>query len=390
MKMDNKKVGISIGIVALIAIIIAAIFIFMPKAETTYKITFDNNGVSQEIEVNENGTITKPADPTREGYTFEGWYYNGEKFDFTTKVTEDMVLEARWTSDSAKKWVVTFDSNGGNNIANLNVEGGKKIVDIPSPTREGYTFEGWYYNDVKFDFSTVITSDITLVAKWVQLDTLVSGGSTAVKLYTVSFDSKGGTPVSSQRVENNNTAKKPANPTREGYTFIGWYNGTVEFNFGTKVTNNITLTAKWQKVETPEQTKTYTVTFNTSGGSKVVSQIVEEGKTATKPSDPTLDGYTFVGWYYKDTQYNFNTKVNTDITLTAKWQKNDVITYEIEETDSYVGQVKIFVLKNGVKVNGIVDITLNNGNVVKDKEIPASGYVTNSNKIKTISNVRVK
>lgn len=392
--MDKKKVGIGIGIAALIIILIGLILVFANKEETTYKVTLDNNGVSEVIEVDENSTVAKPKDPIKEGYTFEGWYYNGKKFDFTTKITEDMILEARWTNDSAQKWVVTFDTNGGKSIENLNVEDGKTIDSIPTPTRDGYTFEGWYYNDEVFDFSTVITKNITLTAKWAVVDKPVSGNTnTATKTYTVSFDSAGGTPVGSKRVGSNKTVVKPANPTRDGYTFIGWYNGTVKFDFATKITKNITLTAKWEKVEVseePEAAKTYTVTFESDGGSAVSKQTVEEGKTATKPSNPTKDGYTFIGWYYNDAQYNFNTKVNSDITLTAKWQKNDVITYKIEETDSYVGQVRIFVLKNGVKVDGIVDITLNNGNVVKDKEISASGYVTNTNKINTISNVRVK
>lgn len=382
--MSNKKVGIGIGIGLLIIAIIAGILIFSFKDNNTYKVTFNlgNDILSDVVEVNANKTVSKPSDPTREGYTFEGWYYNGEKFDFSTKITEDIVLEARWISNSAQKWVVTFDSNGGNNIESLNVEDGKTIIDIPKPKRTGYTFVGWYYNGEKFDFSTVITQDITLKAKWKEKEQEVSNITTK---FSVKFESNGGSAVKTQSVLKNGTVTKPADPVRAGYTFVGWYNEETLYDFSSNVVSSLTLVAKWEKIVAK-----YTVTFDSNGGSKVDKQIVEEGKTATKPEDPTMEGYTFVGWYYNDIAYNFATKVTNNVELVAKWQKDDVITYKLEETDSYVGQVMLFVLKNDVKVDGIVDVTTSSNKVIKNVEVSKDGYMTNSYKIKSIDNVRVK
>lgn len=390
--MVNKKVGISIGIIIAVAVMFF-VFIFISKDSSEgsiYKVTFENNGVIEIVDVKENDTVVKPLNPTREGYTFEGWYYNGIKFDFTTAITKNIKLEARWTSNSKIKWVITFDTAGGKYIENLNVTDGDTIIDIPTPTKEGYKFIGWYCNDEKFDFSTVITKNMLLVAKWEEIE---KNEEPVAKTYTVKFDTAGGNTVASKKVEQNKKVLRPSDPKKEGYEFIGWYLGTSEFNFDTKITKDITLTAKWKKIETPsepETPKTYVVKFDTAGGNTIAEQKIEEGSTVSTPSDPKKEGYTFVGWYYNDVLYNFSTKVTTDISLVAKWEKNAVVTYLIEETDSYVGQIKVFVLRDGVKVDGIVDITVTSGKVISGVEISKDGYVTNSYKIKSINNVRVK
>ena len=147
------------------------------------------------------------------------------------------------------------------------------------------------------------------------------------EVYTVTFDSYGGTPVPpKQEVEYGHAATKPADPTLKGYTFAFWYLGEDEqnataYDFNTPVTENITLTAKWN-------INKYTVTFNSYGGTPVPpAQEVEYGHTATKPADPTLKGYTFAFWYLGEdeqnaTAYDFNTPVTENITLTAKWTQN--------------------------------------------------------------------
>ena len=394
--MDSKKVGIGIGLAVLVAVVVGAIFLFLPKEEEEvfYKVTFNNEGVTTVVDVQAGKLVVEPIEPEKEGYTFEGWYYNGTKFNFTTGITSDMTLIARWTEETAKKWVVTFDTAGGNHIEKLNVVDGEKIEEVPTPKKEGYKFLGWYYNEKEYDFDTKVTKDITLLAKWEKVETKEE---VKVTKYTVKFETDGGNKVPSVTVEENKTIVKPADPIKEGYKFLGWYNGKNKFDFATKITKNITLTAKWEKIETPSEPlepKTYSVTFDTAGGSAIPSLTVKEGETITKPNDPTKEGYTFIGWYYNDTLYNFSTEVTSDVTLAAKWEKNAVISYVIEETDSYVGQVKIFVVreKDDVKekVAGIIDIVTNNGKTVKDKEIPKEGYVTNGDKVKEVINVRVK
>ena len=139
------------------------------------------------------------------------------------------------------------------------------------------------------------------------------------EVYTVTFDSYGGTPVPpAQEVEYGHTATKPADPTLKGYTFAFWYLGEDEqnataYDFDTPVTENITLTAKWN-------INKYTVAFNTDGGTPVPpAQEVEYGLTATEPAAPEKTGYTFDGWYLGDEKYDFSAAVEQNITLTAKW-----------------------------------------------------------------------
>lgn len=137
-------------------------------------------------------------------------------------------------------------------------------------------------------------------------------------VYTVTFNSNGGSEVPSQQVTKGNTVSRPPNPTREGYAFLGWYlddNLVQIYNFNTPVTSNITLYAKWTQ-------NFYTVIFNSNGGSIVESQSVVWGNKAKMPDDPTKYGYNFSGWYTDKSLtvgYDFNKVVTANITLYAKW-----------------------------------------------------------------------
>ena len=136
--------------------------------------------------------------------------------------------------------------------------------------------------------------------------------------YIVTFETNGGSAVASQTIVDNGTATTPTAPTKTGYTFAGWYTDagcTNSYDFLAAVTESITLYAKWT-------VNTYTVTFNTDGGSAVDSQTVNYNSTATTPTEPTKEGYTFAGWYTDadcSTEYNFTASVTGNITLYAKW-----------------------------------------------------------------------
>lgn len=131
--------------------------------------------------------------------------------------------------------------------------------------------------------------------------------------YTVTFQSEGGSEVASQ-IRANTPADRPADPTKEGYTFIGWYNGESEWNFETPVTADLTLTAKWQVNQ-------YTITFDTAGGSEVAPITQDYGTTITAPANPTKTGYTFAGW----DKTIPTTMPAGDMTITARWTENRVI-----------------------------------------------------------------
>ena len=140
--------------------------------------------------------------------------------------------------------------------------------------------------------------------------------------YTVSFDTDGGSAVTAQSIEAGQKATKPADPTKDGYDFKGWTLNGSAYDFNTAVNGNITLVATWEKKQVAPTT--YTVTFNTDGGSAVAAQNIEAGQKATKPADPTKDGFDFKGWTLNGSAYDFNSAVNSNITLVATWEKKQV------------------------------------------------------------------
>lgn len=128
--------------------------------------------------------------------------------------------------------------------------------------------------------------------------------------YTVTFQSEGGSEVASQ-IRANTPADRPADPTKEGYTFIGWYNGESEWDFETPVTADLTLTAKWQVNQ-------YTITFKPENGGQDIVIKQDYGTAITPPAAPTRTGYTFAGWDRESP----TTMPAENMTITARWQVN--------------------------------------------------------------------
>lgn len=133
-------------------------------------------------------------------------------------------------------------------------------------------------------------------------------------------------------VRGSQSVSVPAAPSRIGYTFEGWYTDpacTNPYNFNSPIFRDITLYAKWVEASSPDPVEppssTYTVTFDSNGGSAVASQTVAAGTTVAQPTDPTREGYYFLGWY-SDSEltdvYEFSTPVTADITLYAQWVEN--------------------------------------------------------------------
>ena len=286
---------------------------------TVFYNVHDHGTAPAEEKVESGKTAAKPEDPTADGWKFKGWYisddYIGEPFDFTTAITRDTTLYAKW----ARTWTVTFDvGDHGTAPAAQTVEDGAKATKPADPTAEDYSFQGWYTDTrytMEYDFSKEVTEDTTVYAKW-------------VKKPIVSFNRNGhGTAPASQTVELNGKAVKPADPTAEGYVFRGWYTTaacTTEFDFNTPIAADTTLYAKWDEI--------YTVTFNVGGhGTAPTPQKVENGGKATKPENPTAKGWRFDGWYTDEkctARYDFDKAVTANTTLYAKWTQLFTLTFE--------------------------------------------------------------
>lgn len=209
------------------------------KLEATF--TADGESISTQT-IDRGGKFTEPAAPSKENHTFAGWYNGDEKFDFdadTTNAPNVLELVAKW---DINQYTVQFVSEHGS-FADQTIEHGGTIKpgNLTIPEVEGYTFDGWYTDaahTTKFDFSTPITGDTTVYAKWTAKD------------YEVSFVTEHGNAPTSQNVPYNGTATDPGKLTEEGYTFVGWYADaahTTEFKFSTPITGDTKIYAKWEK-----------------------------------------------------------------------------------------------------------------------------------------------
>ena len=301
-------------------------------SKVKYTVRFENEGEVKTYTVEKDGLVIEPNEPTKEGYVFLGWYLNDKKFDFNTKITSNLTLTAKWV----KAYQVTFDSNGGSKIKSQEVALGLKVTKPSNPTKAGFKFDGWYLDDKKFDFNTKITTDITLTAKWTELEK-----------YTVTFDTDGGSEISSKEVNEGEKVAKPSNPTKAGYIFKEWQLNGKTYNFNSPVTKNITLKAVWTK-----ELAKYTVIFDTNGGSEVSSKVVSEGSKVTKPSNPTKAGYVFKEWQLDGKTYDFNTPVTKNIKLVAVWEevaKN--YTFKVSLVDDYSPDRVITVYADGKEIS---------------------------------------
>ncbi|UKI49849.1 MAG: InlB B-repeat-containing protein [Clostridium sp.] len=136
----------------------------------TYTIRFNTDGGSDVESITglkRNETGSSPTTiPTKEGFEFEAWQYNGKIYTFTEPVTSNITLVARW---KVAKFNVTFDTNGGSLVATQSVEYGRKATMPATPTKENATFVGWYVKgtDVGFDFDTPVKEAISLEARWI-------------------------------------------------------------------------------------------------------------------------------------------------------------------------------------------------------------------------------
>ncbi|WP_052323521.1 MULTISPECIES: InlB B-repeat-containing protein [Lysinibacillus] len=298
------------------SVITEATTIYAKWNAQTYTVSFNTDGGSavsdQSVAYGGKASAPTPA-PTKAGYTFGGWYKDAghtQVYDFTNVITENTTIYAKW---KAQTYTVSFNTDGGSAVSDQSVAYGEKAsAPTPAPTKAGYTFEGWYtdvtHTDI-YDFNKEIAANTTIYAKWKPLN------------YTVSFEVDGGNAISHQSVAHGGKATMPqVEPTKAGYTFEGWYKDashTQVYDFTNVISENTTIYAKWKA-------QTYTVSFNTDGGSAVSDQSVAYGEKASAPTPaPTKAGYTFGGWY-KDaghTQaYDFTNVITENTTIYAKWK----------------------------------------------------------------------
>ena len=195
-------------------------------------VTYKDGDSEYAKQVLPSGTLaTRPDAPAATpGYTFGGWNKaDGTAWDYASdKVTDNITLYAKW---AANTYTITFDTAGGSEIAPITQEYGTVITAPEAPTREGYTFIGW---DKEIP-TTMPTENMTVTAQW------------EINQYTITFDTAGGSEIAPITQDYGTAITAPADPTREGYTFIGWDKEIPT----TMPAENITLKAKWKDIEKP-------------------------------------------------------------------------------------------------------------------------------------------
>ena len=258
-----------------------------------YTITFDTNGGSEIAPITQDyGTeITAPDNPTRKGYTFKGW----DKEIPKTMPAENITVKAQW---EINQYTITFDTNGGSEIAPITQDYGTEITAPDNPTRKGYTFKGWDKEIPK----TMPAENITVKAQW------------EINQYTITFDTNGGSEIAPITQDYGTEITAPDNPTRKGYTFKGWDKEIPK----TMPAENITVKAQWEINQ-------YTITFDTNGGSEIAPITQDYGTEITAPDNPTRKGYTFKGWDREIPE----TMPAENITITARWKDTEKPTGEI-------------------------------------------------------------
>ena len=258
-----------------------------------YTIAFDTNGGSEIVPITQDyGTeITAPDNPTRKGYTFKGW----DKEIPETMPAENITVKAQW---EINQYTITFDTNGGSEIAPITQDYGTEITAPDNPTRKGYTFKGW---DKEIP-ETMPAENITVKAQW------------EINQYTIAFDTNGGSEIAPITQDYGTEITTPDKPTRKGYTFKGWDKEIPE----TMPAGNITVKAQWEINQ-------YTITFDTNGGSEIAPITQDYGTEITAPDNPTRKGYTFKGWDKEIPE----TMPAENITITARWKDTEKPTGEI-------------------------------------------------------------
>lgn len=271
-------------------------------------------------------TVTVAATPTLDGWTFGGWYYNGVVYDGITNSTfempdHDVCMVGEWFSTSPNTYVVkyTYEEPAPENAPKLpdskSATKGETVTVAATPTLEGYVFDGWYYNGVKYDGVTNTSFEmpeesVLLTGKWTPIE------------YTLILDANGGkfadgTMQYTDSLTVGADINAPANPTKDGFVFAGWLDddGTLVTKLPEKMpAASLTYTAKWEKEQTPTHTITY---YIVKGGDAYQTDSYAEGETMTHPEVGEKDGIVYKGWVDEDGNAIPDVMGTSDITAYA-------------------------------------------------------------------------
>lgn len=291
-------------------------------AEETVEVAFDVRGgepLIDAVTIGKGEKVTKPADPTREGWNFAGWTLNGVDYDFNDPVDEDILLQAKWIQKVMV--TITLVADGGEPAPDSPVqhEKGTVFAEPAEMTKDSYEFIGWFnqLTDEEYNFSAPVEESLILTAKWERI----------YEDFTVSFDIgyEEGEEVESQTVKEESKAVEPEIDERLGYRFMGWFleDATVAYDFTKLVFEDLHLTARWHL----EHVVTFDINY--AEGTSPAPLLILDGEKVTAPTIAPREFYEFLGWFLEDVEeaFDFNTPITESIHLIGEWE--ELVTYAI-------------------------------------------------------------
>lgn len=264
-------------------------------------VEYDNNGVKEQKVVAYNSKLEVPEEPTREGYNFLGWYTEeDEEYDFTKDVTKDAKLVAKWEIIKCQLTI-----NDSEYVESTKISGeypyGTEVT-LTAKNKQYYSFTKWSNNETSDSITITLTGNVEIGPVYTR------------DKYEVTFNTNGGTLTTTSREVDAGTSigELPVPTPPVGKDFEGWYTNLTE---GIEVTSSYIVNTNNMTIYARYTDQTFTVSFDTDGGSNITSQTITYGQHASRPTtNPTKDGYKFINWY---TNANYNTVFdfdNTDIT----------------------------------------------------------------------------
>jgi uncharacterized repeat protein (TIGR02543 family) len=312
----------------LICIFLALSFVFFAcsdsddngeNAESEFSVSFDSQGgteYSPQVGSLRN-PITLPT-PIRKNYVFVGWFSDpekGEEIECPFTPASDTTIFAQWTM---QEFTVSFDANGGEVEPSSRTENVGTSVTLPVPIRKDYIFVGWFstpYNGEEIECPFTLAGDTTIFAQW------------TMEQFTLTFNANGGIVDTSSLSENIKTSVVLPTPTREGFTFNGWFtaaSGGSQIISPHTLVDNVTLFAQW--------TERFTINFNATGGEVSPSSLTDDAQTVINLPTPSRNQFSFIGWF---TSISGGTQIISphilveNLTLFARWTQNPVVSFNL-------------------------------------------------------------
>lgn len=359
--MTKKRFLIAIAIV-MVLILSVAVFVACNENQTkSYTVKFvDGESEVKSVSVEEGKTIADadvPADLTKDGYVFEGWYVGDVAFDKSAAITADVTYSAKWTKLHTVKFV-----DGDETIKTATVKDGEKLKDADIPadlTATGKAFEGWFDGTTAFDKDATITADKTFAAKWVGLfNVTFKNGEETIKVAQV----KDGAVIAAADI--------PEDPTDDNYAFIGWFVGETAYDSSAAVTSDIVVSAKfgtiyksyfgtWHGATDDWDSISYTVVVDATSITVTIGDA--DAQAATDIDVDTTDGT--VKFKLGDTEYklyayydgNLRIYESSEIKLSAELEgRVHVSSSDIVGTYTTEGGHTIVINKTFVKVDDVL------------------------------------